>query len=69
MTGDVLRRHPACALRESFAVTGLFVGGEFAFRMRVEVGAITIKRESQQQLRVHLGRWNLLLHQATNGGG
>jgi hypothetical protein len=40
MAGDVLRGNAAGALGERGVVASLFVGGEFALGMRVEVGAV-----------------------------
>ena len=69
MPGDVLRGHAARAFGEGCFVTRLFFGGEFALRMREEIGAIAAEREHQEQLGVQSRRGNVVRGEAVDGGG
>ena len=52
MAGDVLCGYAADTFGEGPIVAGPFMGGEFALGMGVEIGAIAVEREHEQQFRI-----------------
>jgi hypothetical protein len=59
MSGDVLRRYAGGSARESIIIPLHFVSGEYTLGMRIEIGAIAIEREHDEEFRVQARRWNL----------
>jgi hypothetical protein len=69
MARDVLRWDASATFGESGFVAPLLVIGEFAFGVRMEVGAIAAQGEHQKKLRVQARRGNVIRCEAVDGGG
>src|SRR5262249_24189839 len=68
MSGDVLGRTAPRPFAYDVIVLGLFVGGELAFRMSVEEGALAAEHKHQQQLRIQPRRGNVILNEEPVSG-
>jgi len=58
MPGDVLRRNAGGAARKSFVLALQVVGSELSLRMSVEIRAVAIEREHDEEFRIHARRGN-----------
>ena len=68
MAGDVLRWNSRGSSSESLVVALRFVGSEFPLRMGVEIGAVAIEREHDEEFRVQARGGNLGGGQPLDGG-
>jgi hypothetical protein len=69
MAGDVLRGNAAGALGESGFVAGLLAGGEFAFGVSVEISAIAVEGEHEEEFGVQARGRDMVGGEAGDGGG
>src|SRR5262249_55348 len=68
VSGDVLGGTAARPLAYDLVVLGLLVGGELAFRMGVEKGALAAQHKHQQQLGIQAGRGNVIRNEELESG-
>ena len=59
MSGDVLGGHAAVALGQGLVIAALFVRGEFALGMGIEIRAVAFQSEHEQQFGIHARRGNI----------
>src|ERR1700722_21011826 len=69
MAGDVLRGNSADPLGESGLVARLLGGGEFALRVSVEIGAVTVESEHEEEFGVQARGGDVVGGQAGDCGG
>lgn len=69
MSGDVLRGNTTGALGESGLVAGLLVGGELALGVSVEISAVAVEGEHEEEFGVQARGWDVVRGEAGDGGG
>ena len=69
MAGDVLRGNAAGALGESGFVAKLLAGGELTFGVSVEIGAVAVESEHEEELGVQARGRDAVGGEAGDGGG
>jgi len=69
MAGDVLRRNSTGALGKGSVIASRFVGGELALVVSVEIGAVAVESEHQEQFCIQTRRGNVVGGEMSYGGG
>ena len=67
--GDVLGGHAVLAFGQSLVVAALFLGGDLALGMSMEISAVACQREHEQEFGIHPRRRDACGSKAGDGRG